>query len=697
MGSVAPGFNIRGAFWTQNKQFVGNGFRLRFTYVTYSPFTDEFSPEPADGIVFVIQNNSNDMIGERSSMGYNFPKSLALELDFFQNAPPFSSVNDPNGNHIGFHSSGSITNPNSVLESFLVGGYRNTTVLELCDDLIPIQVEVVFQANQSFEVKLNNVTSLSGSLNLASLAAIDASGMAWIGITGSSGSAYVGKDITEFLLYEFNVDPDQTIVHVPQFVAQDSSVTAFVQLVTLDGINVTVSGSLKNAPVTAPTTCSSSSVSVNDNQDGSYTLVFTATVLPCSLTILVGGVTVGTYTIGLPSVSNTPTLSTISTSTSTATSTPTPSTSSTSTSTSTFTTTSTPTITYSTVTSTPTPSTSTFTSTTTSTATATSTPTPSTSSTSTSTRSSTTIFAPSISSTSTFTFTLPGTSTPFPTAPTPTQTSTSISSTPSAIQQSSSSSSSTTSTPTTLLATPSSSFIDNILSPIAPVPSIDPVPSRMQSTPVPYFLPPEIGISGSSGETRASLPSGQTSTITYSTPSNQTALVIISPDAVLSGTTVSIKGISERPSSSLSDVIDITFSRNGEPVQPISSIEICFDIPEIQDSACLGYFNTRTRSWICQDRCLKRRGNSVCGETDHLTNFAILLSGIGEGGCDSAGDYIFSTAEQDAILIGSVVVSLWCCLLMVVLIALYTKAGSYSLYGPEGTRILTLRNTKHLS
>ena len=52
-----------GAIWTQNKQFVRNGFRFVFTYVTYQIDTSIFG-EAADGLAFVIQNLGNDVLGD---------------------------------------------------------------------------------------------------------------------------------------------------------------------------------------------------------------------------------------------------------------------------------------------------------------------------------------------------------------------------------------------------------------------------------------------------------------------------------------------------------------------------------------------------------------------------------------------------------------------------------------------------------
>ena len=75
---------------------------------------------------------------------------------------------------------------------------------------------------------------------------------------------------------------------------------------------------------------------------------------------------------------------------------------------------------------------------------------------------------------------------------------------------------------------------------------------------------------------------------------------------------------------------------------------------------------------------MKQRGDSICGETDHLTNFAILLNGDGNVDCNDDGDFIFNTLEQDAILIGCVAAALWFCLVLLALFAIYTTWKVYN-------------------
>jgi len=44
------------------------------------------------------------------------------------------------------------------------------------------------------------------------------------------------------------------------------------------------------------------------------------------------------------------------------------------------------------------------------------------------------------------------------------------------------------------------------------------------------------------------------------------------------------------------------------------------------DNACLGFLNAE-KKWECVDECLESKGDLLCGDTDHFTNFAILLTG----------------------------------------------------------------------
>ena len=72
-----------------------------------------------------------------------------------------------------------------------------------------------------------------------------------------------------------------------------------------------------------------------------------------------------------------------------------------------------------------------------------------------------------------------------------------------------------------------------------------------------------------------------------------------------------------------------------------SPLVICLAPPKETKSfkanpPCLSFYNEREAKWTCEDKCLTNPGNErslLCGETEHLTNFALLLSG-NEGGSD---------------------------------------------------------------
>ena len=59
------------------------------------------------------------------------------------------------------------------------------------------------------------------------------------------------------------------------------------------------------------------------------------------------------------------------------------------------------------------------------------------------------------------------------------------------------------------------------------------------------------------------------------------------------------------------------------------------------DNICLSFFNTKTEEWECEDECLSREDNQYCGTTDHLTSFALLLTGkTSNSNCSSEDDYV---------------------------------------------------------
>lgn len=91
-------------------------------------------------------------------------------------------------------------------------------------------------------------------------------------------------------------------------------------------------------------------------------------------------------------------------------------------------------------------------------------------------------------------------------------------------------------------------------------------------------------------------------------------------------------------------VVDITvFDESGRSITEFEDpIEICLEVEEDEDDgeACLGFYVQEEDAWECEDPCLKRSSDSrqLCGDTDHLTTFSILLDSTGGGNdpCDSS-------------------------------------------------------------
>ena len=77
----------------------------------------------------------------------------------------------------------------------------------------------------------------------------------------------------------------------------------------------------------------------------------------------------------------------------------------------------------------------------------------------------------------------------------------------------------------------------------------------------------------------------------------------------------------------------------------------------------MGFFDTSSNTWVCEDECTEKSDGLICGETNHLTSFALLLQGKGNSGrCDSSEDYVFAWLSM-ALLILAILIIIICVLL----------------------------------
>ena len=129
-------------------------------------------------------------------------------------------------------------------------------------------------------------------------------------------------------------------------------------------------------------------------------------------------------------------------------------------------------------------------------------------------------------------------------------------------------------------------------------------------------------------------------------------------------------------------------------------VQICFTLTEEitdKNKACLGYIDESfdPPEWKCEDKCLKKldsQDNSLCGDTEHFTSFAVLFGGIANGGnCNEEEDYILGSYGNDLILVGSVAAFVVLIALIIYILFSYTPLKQYA-YGVEGMRVISLRS-----
>ena len=142
-----------------------------------------------------------------------------------------------------------------------------------------------------------------------------------------------------------------------------------------------------------------------------------------------------------------------------------------------------------------------------------------------------------------------------------------------------------------------------------------------------------------------------------------------------------------------SDVLDISIVQSSGSNK---KFEVCFPVDEKFDSkSCLGFIDETKEppEWKCEDRSVKKNKDGlVCGKTDHFTNFAILLTGVNEE-CGDNKDYVTGSYAGDLILVACFVGVVICICLLVIVFSAFSTSISKVVYGTEGHRIRTLRNT----
>lgn len=86
-------------------------------------------------------------------------------------------------------------------------------------------------------------------------------------------------------------------------------------------------------------------------------------------------------------------------------------------------------------------------------------------------------------------------------------------------------------------------------------------------------------------------------------------------------------------------------------------VKLCFSsYSNDKKDNCLSYFSAKSLNWECEDSCVDEQDdNFYCGNTDHFTNFALLLGATEEDECDDV-NYVISYLSLAFIIVAILLV-----------------------------------------
>lgn len=209
-GAAAVNDGSRDVLRVTNANFSQGGSAFSTTPITFSAnysfstrFTFNFNNAGfggADGLVFVIQPNANNVGGIGGGIGYQgIGNSLGVEFDNW-----FNSGVDIDANHIGINLNGSVASVSSVTSPFALDSGQDYTAWIDYDG-----------STQLLEVRFgnSNVRPLAALLSYnLDLAAVVGNPQAFVGFTSGTGAAYANHDVVN---WEFR-DTFAPITGVPE-------------------------------------------------------------------------------------------------------------------------------------------------------------------------------------------------------------------------------------------------------------------------------------------------------------------------------------------------------------------------------------------------------------------------------------------------------------------------------------------------
>jgi hypothetical protein len=188
---LTNGLNQGGSAFLTNQIDLSNNtsFSTFFTFRISNPqgSVDTDGQQGADGLVFVVQTQSNTAGGIGGGIGYlGINNSVGIEFDTWNNG---GSANDPNGNHVGINLNGGFNGPTAVVapamnnsaDWFAWVDYNGAT------DVI--------------ELRLSQTNTRPGAATLtrtADLTSVLGTNLAYVGFTSGTGAAGGYHDIVNW-------------------------------------------------------------------------------------------------------------------------------------------------------------------------------------------------------------------------------------------------------------------------------------------------------------------------------------------------------------------------------------------------------------------------------------------------------------------------------------------------------------------
>ena len=198
--------HLSGAAWHSNYVPVKNGFETTFSFSILegnNNNADENSLPGGDGLAFVVQAESNDLVGVAGgSIGYGgLYNSLAVEFDLFQNdQTQIINFHDPDGNHIAVQSNGPGKNIASHIEPYLLGIEEDIPVIYPTGSVYYVKI-LYDDAEERLDIYMDTQGNFTAPvltvspINLSALLDLHQEEWAYVGFTAATGTTFEIHDI----------------------------------------------------------------------------------------------------------------------------------------------------------------------------------------------------------------------------------------------------------------------------------------------------------------------------------------------------------------------------------------------------------------------------------------------------------------------------------------------------------------------